>query len=105
MRSGGGVALNRDEARGAFGRTREGRRGPCRKRVDSPLAGFPRLLPRVQVAEAREPLRLGVVLALAGPVQDSAAADHPSEVVRRCATAPDEAEDLVREEAQTSCLT
>src|SRR5688572_15390868 len=62
------LALHRDEARGGSGVLAKGVEAFVRERVDRSLARLPRLLPRVQVSEPREPLRLGVVLALAGPV-------------------------------------
>ena len=70
------------------------------ERVDGALAGLARLLAGFEVAELREPLRLGVVLALAGPVEHPAALRHPQQVVRARAPAADEAEDLVGEEAE-----
>jgi hypothetical protein len=53
-----------------------------------------------EVAELREPLGLGVVLALAGPGEHPAALRHPQQVVRASALAPDEAEDFDREQAE-----
>jgi hypothetical protein len=96
------VALDGDEACGRPGVLAERLEALLRQRVDGPLARLSRLLSRSEVPEAREPLRLRVVLALACPVQDPSALDHPSKLVRRGAGAPDEAQDLVGEEAQVS---
>ena len=71
-----------------------------RQRVDGPLARAAGLLARLQVAQLGQPLRLDVVLALARAVEDAAALGHPQQVVRAGAGAADEAEDLVREEAE-----
>ena len=84
------------------------RRRPLRQRVeaaigegvDGALAGLPRLLARVEIAEPGEALGLDVVPALTGPVEHAAAPRHPQQVVRRSAVAPDQAEDLVGEERQ-----
>ena len=70
------------------------------ERVDRALARLARLLARLEVAEPGQPLGLDVVLALAGPVEQAVALGHPQEVVRAHALAADEAEDLVREEAE-----
>ena len=70
------------------------------QRVHGPLARLARLLARLQVAELREPLRLDVVLALPRPVEDAPAPRHLEQVVRAHALAPDEAEDLVGEQAE-----
>ena len=73
------------------------------ERVDGALAGLARLLARVQVTEAGQPLRFGVVLALARPGQHATALGQAQQVVGARALAADEAEDLVREEGQVSC--
>ena len=70
------------------------------ERVDGALAGLAGLLAGVEVAEVREPLGLGVVLALAGPGEHPAALRHAQQVVRAGAVAADEAEDLDGEEAE-----
>jgi hypothetical protein len=62
--------------------------------------GLARFFARLQVAEAGKPLGLGVVLALAGPVEDPAVPSHLAQVVCACPVAPDQPEDLVREERQ-----
>jgi hypothetical protein len=56
----------------------------------------------VQVSELCEPLRLDVVLALAGPVQHATTSCEAQQIVCAGAPATDEAEDLVREQAQLS---
>ena len=70
------------------------------QRVDRPLARLARLLARLEVAELGQPLGLDVVLAFARPVEDPAAPGHLQQVVRAHALAADEAEDLVREQAE-----
>ena len=72
------------------------------ERVDSALAGLAGFASCLEVAELREPLWLGVVLAFSGPVEHSPPLRHPQEVVRARAAATDEAENLVREEAEFS---
>src|SRR5262249_32675419 len=73
---------------------------PVGEGVDRALPGLARLCARGEVAELREPLRLDVVLALPGPVEDPAVPRHLQEVVRAGSAVADEAEDLVREEAE-----
>ncbi|HEU0335437.1 MAG TPA: MMPL family transporter, partial [Gaiellaceae bacterium] len=90
------------------GRERDGRAGvgaecveaPIGERVDRPFACLAGLAPRFEVAEPGQPLRLDVVLALARPVEHAPAARHPKQVVRARAPAPDEREDLEREQGQ-----
>ena len=53
-----------------------------------------------EVDQFREPLGLGVALALARPGEHAAALRQPQQLVRPGAVAPDEAEDLDREEAE-----
>ena len=70
------------------------------ERVDRALARLARLLARGEVAEPREPLRLDVVLALAGPREEAAAPRDAQEVVRARAAPAHERERLVREEGE-----
>ena len=72
------------------------------QRVHRSLPRFARLASCLEVAETGESLGLDVVLALTCPVEHAPAACHAQEVVRAGAAAADEAEDLVREEAQLS---
>ena len=95
------LALERREARPGCGAYVAQRLEPLvGERVDGPLAGLARLLARLEVAEPGEPLRLDVVLALAGPVEHPAAPRHAQQVVGAGARPADEAEDLVGEEGQ-----
>ena len=73
-----------------------------REPVDGSLSRPAGRLPGLEVPEPGEPLRLRVVLALSSPVEHAPAPGQPQEVVRAGALAPDEAEDLVREQAQVT---
>jgi osmotically-inducible protein OsmY len=70
------------------------------ERVHRALPRLARFLAGLQVAELREPLRLDVVLALAGPIEHAAAPGHAQQVVRTRSAAADETEDLVGKERQ-----
>ena len=94
------VALERRDAHRRSRVVGERRESPVSECVDSAFAGLARFATCLEVAEPCEPLWLDVVLALSGPVEDSAALGHPKKVVRAGAAATDEPEDLVREEAE-----
>ena len=94
------IALQGRERRGRLRVGAQGVDALLRQPVDGSLSRLARLLLRLEVAEPGEPLRLRVVLALAGPVEHAAATREAEEIVGARTSAPDEAQDLVREEAQ-----
>jgi hypothetical protein len=71
--------------------------GQC---IDGARAGLTRLGACRQVSELGEPFGLDVVLALTCPVENPPVPRHPEEIVRAGPVRPDEAEDLVGEQAQ-----
>src|SRR5579864_5421058 len=94
------LALHGRESRRCLGPFAQ-RRGPFDgERVHRPLPRLAGLLPRAQVTEAREPLRLDVVLALPRPVEEAATSRHSQEIVRARPAATDEAEHFVGKERQ-----
>ena len=96
------VALERREAHRSLRVLAQSLEPLLRERVHRALAGLAGFASCLEVAELREPLWLDVVLALSGPVEHAPPSRHPQEVVRPRAAATDEAEDLVREEAELS---
>jgi hypothetical protein len=68
--------------------------------VHGALPGPAGLLAGLEVTELGEPLGLYVVLALACPVEDAAAAGHPQQIMRAGALVTHEPEDLVGEQAE-----
>src|SRR6059036_2016107 len=95
-----GLALQRREAHGRARVVAQRRETLVGERVHGAFTGLPGLLAGGEIAEPREPLRLGVVLALAGPGEHPAPLCEPQEVVGAGAGSPDEAENLVGEEAE-----
>ena len=71
-----------------------------RQRVMRALPCPSRLLPRREIAEALEPLGLGVVLAVGGGGVHSSRPRHAHEIVRACSPLADEHEDRVRERSE-----
>src|SRR5262249_16242152 len=96
------VALDRNEADRGVGVVAQRLEPFLGQRVDGALTGLPRLLACLQVSELGQSFRLDVVLALTRPGEEAATPCHPQQVVCACASLPDKAEDLVREQAQLS---
>src|SRR4051812_46798586 len=94
------LALDRGEKHRRLGVGAQRREALFAQRVDGALARLTRLLASLEVAEPLEPLRLDVVLALAGPREDAITLREAQQVVGARATTADETEDLVREEGQ-----